>query len=234
LGNCGNINNINFFNDRDYGFLSDKVFPEEVDNIKDFMGDTFTTNINAYSLSNPIKKKGKSKNNLLIPNNFLQEDEKAENLDMYFEQENNNSNYRRNNGGMDSGNLNRRYMKMDNIRRKKYNEENQNYVDDNINQGDIYDENQSNVENKNENNIRILGNHRDISSINKTSNENKNDKNNEINILSNSIENKEDTNEQTIRDSKKNNKNIDMNKRPIDIEEEVNNHKMLRGMKSIN
>jgi hypothetical protein len=31
-----------------FGFYSDKVFPEEVDSIKDFMNDAFSTNVNGY------------------------------------------------------------------------------------------------------------------------------------------------------------------------------------------
>jgi hypothetical protein len=33
-------------------FFPDKVFPEEVDNIKEYMKDTFTTNVNGFSLGN--------------------------------------------------------------------------------------------------------------------------------------------------------------------------------------
>jgi hypothetical protein len=46
---CGGIGcNMNpSVNGDMFGFYPDKVFPEEVDNIKDYMRDNFTTNMNA-------------------------------------------------------------------------------------------------------------------------------------------------------------------------------------------
>lgn len=41
----GNPNNMMF------GMYPDKVFPEEVDNIKEFMSDTFSTNVNGYPMN---------------------------------------------------------------------------------------------------------------------------------------------------------------------------------------
>ena len=104
------------------GFYPDKVFPEEVDNIKEFMRDTFTTNVNAYSLNTAEKLKGDFANDFANPSNFLQEEEINIGSDYYNQQENPR--------GIDSASLNRRYLNNLNQRRMLENimDENENYT----------------------------------------------------------------------------------------------------------
>jgi hypothetical protein len=55
---CGGIGcNMNPNQDM-FGFYPDKVFPEEVDNIKDYMRDNFSTNMNPYSQENSSSDSG--------------------------------------------------------------------------------------------------------------------------------------------------------------------------------
>lgn len=239
MGNCANLNNMNILSDRGMGFFPDKVFPEEVDNIKEYMRDTFTTNINAYSLSDPSKLKGDSSNDLITPNNFLQEDEISSSMPRYYDQRQSNNAYNRNPRGIDSASLNRRYLNMNNNRRrnqKNYIDENQNFNDiNNLSERDFYDENEPNannnnnyVNNTNRNSVNNNGNNR--SPIIKVTNENKNAKNNEINLLAQKNMNKIDFHKEQSNENNNNNKSIEMNKKPSNNEEQVNNHKMLRRM----
>jgi len=57
MGNMGNMGSMNP-NEGMFGFYPDKVFPEEVDNIKDYMRDNFSTNVNSYSQENSSSGSG--------------------------------------------------------------------------------------------------------------------------------------------------------------------------------
>lgn len=54
MGNMGSMNPSEGM----FAFYPDKVFPEEVDNIKDYMRDNFSTNVNPYSQENSSSGSG--------------------------------------------------------------------------------------------------------------------------------------------------------------------------------
>jgi hypothetical protein len=226
MGNCANlVGNINMISERAMGFYPDKVFPEEVDNIKDFMHDTFTTNINGYSLSEMEKLKAEQGNySNQIQNNFLQQDEMQRSIPNFYDNQLKRlENFKK--IGIDSSSLNRNYF---NGRTMKQNFENENYQ-----------EFKNKSELKRNEKSRIRSEERSFHS-----NLNNRERNNKLKRNSNDAEKTNNSNAKTnITDSRseektkeeikiEKNKPIEENKKQIRVEEEemVNNHKILRRM----
>lgn len=217
MGNCNNP--INETGEGAMGFYSDKVFPEEVDNIKEFMHDTFTTNINAFSLMNSSEKlKGNMENELNNNTNFLQDDEINVSNDYYNQQDNR--------MGIDSASLNKRYFNNLNKRRlqKNFIDENENYMDNK--QEEEKNQNYQSKRYRNEDS----SNHRN-SRINKASDEKANVKNhNEMNAMIQKNNEKSQTHRGNLNDKVNKKEVIDKNENH-EKEEEVNNHRMLRKLR---
>lgn len=111
LGNCNNIADLNVFSPPKLpDFYDNKVFPVEVDDIKDYMHDTFTTNVNGYALSELDKlKNGLSEiSNNMIPN-FFQKSETRSQMQSY-ENPSDNPYFSQYSNGMNSNNLNKYYL----------------------------------------------------------------------------------------------------------------------------
>lgn len=157
------------------GFDPDKVFPEEVDNIKNFMHETFSTNLNAFSLSDSKKSKGED-NKESTNHAFLQGDEinsisqnslEFQNRDLYFGNIPN-----RDLNGIDSSSLNKSYLKFNqrnrNISRNARIEEENNFSndsdfgirnEDNMDTSDYEERNRDNGNNENNTNYLKRINH---------------------------------------------------------------------------
>ncbi len=225
------------------GFYPDKVFPEEVDNIKEFMRDTFSTNINAYSLSSAnkqLKEDISTSNYDNPPANFLQEDEINLRSNYY-------NNPRESQRGIDSTSLNRRFSEvnqrrmsknfmdesdnnymMDNIQRR---EKNENYGDNNDNDNDINSSNNGNRRNENyDRNTRS-----NKAAASSADEEKANTKGtSEISVLlqksiGKTLENKASSTSVAADNAKKNNNAVKKEKKKI--EAEINNHNMLRKLR---
>jgi hypothetical protein len=211
MGNCNN--SIDVLSERAMGFYPDKVFPEEVDNIKDFMRDTFTTNVNAYSLNTSEKLKGDFANDFANPSNFLQEEEINIGSDYYNQQENPR--------GIDSASLNRRYLNNLNQRRML-----ENIVDENENSIG-YIPRREKIDNYE--NIRNIDDGDETyrnSRINKTSDDKKNMKNNEMSNMIEKNIGKSQVNKAIINNNVNKNNDV-VRKENHENEGEVNNHLML-------
>lgn len=209
------------------GFYPDKVFPEEVDNIKEFMRDTFTTNVNAFSLSSGEKIKGDLTSDFNNPANFLQEEEISTGSDYY----NNPELGMR--GGIDSASLNRRYLNANQRRMpKNYFDENDNYMMGEIarrEKNDNFDNNNNNNDSNNENeNKREANYNRNFKISSKAASEDKaNLKNHEISFLmQKNIEKSQANKAPSADNANKNNDAVVKENNKSDVV--VNNHKMLR------
>jgi len=105
LGNCNNL--IRELAIEPY---PNKIFPEEVENIKNFLHDPFTTNVNSYSLGGEVKSESDMDDDQDISENkFLQ----GEEIDISGNKYKNKYNYYE---GIDSSNLNKIYLNMNNNR----------------------------------------------------------------------------------------------------------------------
>jgi len=175
LGICNNMHNVNLMSAQLMGFDPDKVFPEEVDNIKNFMHETFSTNLNAFSLSDSKKSKGED-NKESTNHAFLQGDEinsisqnslEFQNRDLYFGNIPN-----RDLNGIDSSSLNKSYLKFNqrnrNISRNARIEEENNFSndsdfgirnEDNMDTSDYEERNRDNGNNENNTNYLKRINH---------------------------------------------------------------------------
>lgn len=89
--------------------IPDKIFPVEVENIKDFMHDTFTTNVNGFSLSelDKLKKDYSSISDRI--SNFYSQGQIRERVPIY-NHDNNKYYLERLKDGIDSRNLNKYYL----------------------------------------------------------------------------------------------------------------------------
>lgn len=199
------------------GFYPDKVFPEEVDNIKDFMHDTFTTNMNAFSLSPTGKLKKDLAGDNSSPPNFLQEYDMNADSSYYNQPESQ--------IGMDSASLNRRYLNANQRRMpKNFIDESDNYTNEN---------NPRREKNDNYENNRNSGNRSENyrnPATSKASEEKANMKNSEISFLMQKNIEKTQGNKPNLSDNSKKNNDV-VKKENNENDGEVNNHKMLRKLR---